>query len=355
MKNPYKSLPFTSFWPKSVSLTDTALIDPILETKFRFDIDKKFASAGSCFAQQLSTCLKEVGVNYITKESSHSLLNDSEADLYNYNTFSARYGNIYTVSQLKQLFQRAFNDSICTSHILTSDNSFIDAYRPRIQPNGFSSREELELDRKFHYKAVRSVFEELDVFIFTLGLTEAWRSSIDNDTFPVCPLVVTESVSKKDYYLHNFSLDEIERDLTEFVELLAEVNNSAKIILSVSPVPLVATGNRQHILVSNCFSKSLLRVAAGNVSSRFSNVDYFPSFEIINTIPGYFSSNLRTVTRKGINHVMKVFIKHYLSSEAEHLHSKQAKEKLETLTSEKLFEDLCDELIQGKNDLSINR
>ena len=347
MKNPYKSLPSSSFWQKSVSLTDTAFIDPILETKFRFDIDKKIASAGSCFAQQLSSRLKEVGVNYITKEPPHSLLNNSEADLYNYNTYSARYGNIYTISQLKQLFQRAFNDSQCASHILTSGNSYIDAYRPRIQPNGFSSRKELELDRKIHYKAVRSVFEELDVFIFTLGLTEAWRSSIDNATFPVCPLVVTESVSVKDYYLHNFSLEEIERDLTEFIELLAEVNNSAKIILSVSPVPLVATGNRQHILVSNCFSKSLLRVAAGNISSRFSNVDYFPSFEIINTIPGYFSSNLRTVTSKGISHVMKVFIKHYLFFEAEDRIIIQSNDKLETQKSENFFEDLCDELIHG--------
>ena len=345
MKNPYKSLPSSSFWPKSVSLTDTASIDPVIETKFRFDKDRKIASAGSCFAQQLNSRLKEFGINYITKEPPHSLLNDSETLLYNYNTYSARYGNIYTTSQLKQLFHRVFNDSQYDSHILTSGNYFLDAYRPLIQPRGFSSIKELELDRKIHYKAVRSVFEELDVFIFTLGLTEAWRSKIDNTTFPVCPLVVSESALEEDYYLHNFSLEEIERDLVEFIELLAEVNKSAKIILTVSPVPIVATGNKQHVLVSNCFSKSLLRVAAENISSRFSNVDYFPSFELINTIPDYFSSNLRTVTPKGIDHVMKVFIKHYLPFGVEQSNSVQIKNKLETQNSEKFLEELCDELI----------
>ena len=111
-------------------------------------------------------------------------------------------------------------------------------------------------------------------------------------------MVLCDSIPQKDYYLHNFSLTEIEQDLSEFIELLAVVNKSAKIILTVSPVPLVATGNRKHVLVSNCYSKSLLRVAVGNILENYSNVDYFPSFEIVNSIPGYFSSDLRTVTQK---------------------------------------------------------
>ena len=345
MTNPYKSFPSTSFWSKSVSLTDTALIDPIIETKFRFDKDMKIASAGSCFAQQLSSRLKEIGINYITKEPPHSLLNDSEVVLYNYNTYSARYGNIYTISQLKQLFQRAFNDSRYDSHILTSDNYFIDAYRPRIQPKGFSSRGELELDRKIHYKAVRSVFEELDVFIFTLGLTEAWRSKLDKTTFPICPLVVSKSLRQEDYYLHNFSMDEIERNLEEFIDLLKVVNKSAKIILTVSPVPLVATGFKDHVLVSNCYSKSLLRVAAGNISAKYSNVDYFPSFEIVNTIPGYFSNDLRTVTQKGIDHVMKVFMNHYLLIGSNDNTNGQPDENVKIDSYNNIFEEQCDELI----------
>ena len=347
VKNPYKRLPSSSFWSKSVSLTDTALIDPIIETKFRFDKDMKIASAGSCFAQQLSSRLKEIGLNYITKESPHSLLNDSEAVLYNYNTYSARYGNIYTISQLKQLFQRVFNDSQYDNHILTSDNYFIDAYRPRIQPKGFSSLEELELDRKIHYKAVRSVFEDLDVFIFTLGLTESWRSKTDNSTFPICPMALCDSIPLQDYYLHNFSLTEIEQDLEEFIDLLSVVNKSAKIILTVSPVPLVATGFKNHVLVSNCYSKSLLRVAAGNISEKYSNVDYFPSFEIVNTIPGYFTSDLRTVTQKGIDHVMKVFIKNFLLLDSESC-QKQQKDLKKLKSNVDRFDEQCDEIIYEK-------
>lgn len=349
MANPYKSFPSSSFWSKSVSLKETALIDPIIETKFRFDKGFKIASGGSCFARQLSSRIKDLGINYITKEKPHSLLNDSEVELYNYNAYSARYGNIYTVSQLKQLFVRAFRDSKNDSHILSSKNSFIDAYRPRIQPKGFSSREELELNRKIHYKAVRSVFEELDVFIFTLGLTESWRSKTDNATFPICPMALCNSIPQKDYHLHNFSLTEIERDLAEFIELLAVVNKSAKMILTVSPVPLVATGNRKHVLVSNCYSKSLLRVAAGNISEKYSNVDYFPAFEIVNSIPGYFSSDLRTVTQKGIDHVMRVFFDHYLLLDSSRTRSEKKQDPKVVELHQNIFEKQCDEIIHENN------
>ena len=38
--------------------------------------------------------------------------------------------------------------------------------------------------------AVREMFERLDVFVFTLGLTEAWRSRIDGAVYPLAPDVV---------------------------------------------------------------------------------------------------------------------------------------------------------------------
>jgi len=140
-------------------------------------------------------------------------------------------------------------------------------------------------------------------------------------------------------------MDEIERNLEEFIDLLKVVNKSAKIILTVSPVPLVATGFKDHVLVSNCYSKSLLRVAAGNISAKYSNVDYFPSFEIVNTIPGYFSNDLRTVTQKGIDHVMKVFMNHYLLIGSNDNTNGQPDENVKIDSYNNIFEEQCDELI----------
>jgi len=82
----------------------------------------------------------------------------------------------------------------------------------------------------------------------------------------------------------NFGVAEIVADMQLFVEKLLGVNPRAKMILTVSPVPLIATYEDRHVLVSNTYSKSVLRVAAEEISKRNPMCDYFPSYEIITGI-----------------------------------------------------------------------
>ena len=83
------------------------------------------------------------------------------------------------------------------------------------------------------------------------------------------------------YAFVNFTVPETVEDLTGFLASLRSVNSKAKVILTVSPVPLVATYEDRHVLVSTTTSKAVLRVAATEVSSAHAWVDYFPSYEII--------------------------------------------------------------------------
>jgi hypothetical protein len=81
--------------------------------------------------------------------------------------------------------------------------------------------------------------------------------------------------------------------------------------LTVSPVPLIATYEDQHVLVATTYSKAVLRVAADVVSKADPRICYFPSFEIItgNHARGrYFDDDLRSVTAAGVDHVMSVFM-----------------------------------------------
>src|SRR5690606_17108846 len=68
---------------------------------------------------------------------------------------------------------------------------------------------------------------------------------------------------------------------------------------------------RRHVLTSTMYSKSVLRVAAEEVSRDDDKVQYFPSYEIImgpHAGGRYFELDLRGVTRAGVDHVMKVFM-----------------------------------------------
>lgn len=103
-------------------------------------------------------------------------------------------------------------------------------------------------------------------------------------------------------------------DLAAAVALIRAKNPSARLLLTVSPVPLIATMEDRSVLVSTTYSKSVLRVAAEEIAAQDMLVAYFPSYEIIAgnfTRGGYFAPDLRSVTEEGIAHVMRLFMQHY--------------------------------------------
>jgi len=105
----------------------------------------------------------------------------------------------------------------------------------------------------------------------------------------------------------------------EFVETLRAVNPRAKLILTVSPVPLAASASGNHVLPATIYSKSALRAAAQEAAEDLENVFYFPSYEIITGPQArgrFFAEDLREVTEKGVEHVMRVFLRHAAGLEA---------------------------------------
>jgi hypothetical protein len=313
--NPYKSLPDKAFWRRAVAAPAPSEVDPVGVFNLRIGRKTKVATAGSCFAQHIARYLKSSGYNYYVAEAGHPIVPASVRKKNNYGLFSARYGNIYTARQLWQLFQRAYGQFTPAEDAWKdSDDLFRDPFRPTAQPGGFVSRKELTADRRQHLAAVRTMFETLDVFVFTLGLTECWRSRADGAVFPICPGVEGGKFNAKRYEFYNQTVEDVVVDLTQFRNALADINSKAKIILTVSPVPLVATADPgAHVLSATTYSKSVLRVAAETMRRSFANVHYFPSYEIITGAfnrGAYYAGDLRNVVEDGVSHVMRLFMAH---------------------------------------------
>lgn len=299
--HPYSGLPDYAFWHRAVAGVYPFELDPVVSAPFRFTRTSAVGAAGSCFAQHIARVLRHRGYNYLQAEGAGD--------------FSAQYGNIYTARQLLQLFDRAYNTFRPTLHSWRRpDGQWIDPFRPRVFDGGFASEAEVEAARKDHLSAVRRMFESVEVFIFTLGLTEAWRYRGDGSVLPLPPGVVGGANNTNEYEFVNFTADEVANDLTLFWKRLLSVNPDSKLILTVSPVPLVATYEHRHVLVSTTQSKARLLVAADSVVSGLENASYFPSFEIISN-PGnahrYFEKDLRSVNRAGVAHVMRIFLSHF--------------------------------------------
>ena len=133
------------------------------------------ATIGSCFAQHLGSNIAKAGFDYFVAESCPGELPPAEARSRKFGIFSARYGNVYTVRQALQLFDRAYARFQPAEHIWRRGPAFIDAFRPQIEPAGFATAGELLGSRSLHLASTRRVFEECHWLILTLGLTEGWR------------------------------------------------------------------------------------------------------------------------------------------------------------------------------------
>src|SRR5262249_8013529 len=150
---------------------------------------------------------------------------------FGYGIYSARYGNIYTVRQLLQLARDAESGTVDALNVWTKDDRFFDALRPNIEPAGFDSAEEALSLRKQHLDRVRRLFQRMNVFIFTLGLTEAWVDRRTGRVFPTAPGTIAGDFDPDIYAFRNFSYDEIHDDFVEFLEIVRARNPNLRVIL----------------------------------------------------------------------------------------------------------------------------
>lgn len=309
--HPYETYPPRQFWSKAVSRNfcpdDVVTVQSPLLKK-----TDQIASAGSCFAANIIPYLKKVGFDYLKTEYTHFIFDDIPPENMAYGTFSAGYGNIYTTRQLYQLLLRCLKQFSPQEDRWITNKGVIDPFRPGLKYHALSEKEH-ELMLGSHLKATLEAFSTCTVFIFTLGLTEAWVSTLDGAVFPVCPGTINGVFDPTRHAFVNFTLDEVYHDLKNFILLLRETNPEVKIILTVSPVPLVATATPRHVLSATTYSKSVLRVAAEQACLEFDYVHYFPAYEIATGPQApfeFFEKDRRTVTKEAIDTIMAAFLAH---------------------------------------------
>ena len=345
--NPYKDIDAQQFWKNSVAGIKRDTLDPVFAAKFAIAKKDKVATAGSCFAQHIARTLSKSGFNYYVTETAPQDLSTEQAHLHNYGVFSARYGNIYTVRQFVQLIERAYGKfRPDEGYWIRKDGALVDPFRPQIEPNGFKDAEALKASQETLFAAVRSLIENMDIFVFTLGLTEGWRSKVDGAVFPLAPGVAGGVPDPDRYEFVNFTAEEVTIDLFKAIDLIRGINPSCRVILTVSPVPLIATYERRHALVSTTYSKSVLRVAAQTVADAVAEVDYFGSYEIITgsySRGAYFHDDLRSVTDEGVAHVMGVFMRNYTGTGSDAPPQKTDSAPSSVTRSKALFDIVCDE------------
>lgn len=310
-QNPYEGLPPGRFWRTGVADASPLGLKGLYEKKWAIKPSDKIAAAGSCFAQHISRFLRAEGYSVIDQERAPMGLLAEQHQTYGFSMYSARYGNIYTVRQLLQLAQEAISGQARTDIVWEKEGRFYDALRPNVEPHGHATPEDVIAHRQIHIVKVARMLLDMNVFVFTLGLTEAWENTQSGLIYPTAPGTLAGEFDDTIHAFRNFTAHEVRKDMMEFISAVrAYRERQFRLLLTVSPVPLTATASGRHILQASIYSKSVLRGVAGQLGMAQNYIDYFPSYEII-TNPAsrgvFFAPNLRSVTPEGVQTVMKVF------------------------------------------------
>jgi len=345
MDHPYIGLEDKAFWRASISDVNALHISNIFTPKFEISKTDAICAAGSCFAQHIGRKFKEWGFKFIDMEVAPRFMDPADLEKFGYGMYSARYGNIYSVRQLLQMFQRADGSFVPEELYWETKGRFYDPFRPSIEPNGFESIRELELDIAFHQTQINRMLGNTDLFVFTFGLTEGWVNNSDGSVLPTCPGTLAGEYDDTKYSFHNFTHSEVLADTEKFIRYATKRNPNMKFLFTVSPVPLTATASGQHVLPATVYSKSVLRGVCGELYEKYDNVDYFPSYELVSSHPMramFFNPNLRTVSKLGVEHVMGAFLESIGGTKDFH----ESEGGTIAIPEERTEEDVaCDELI----------
>lgn len=310
--SPYSDLPPRAYWRSGLG---APVPNDFYRPKWPIDKTTPIATAGSCFAQHIGRALRGAGFTILDSEPAPEDLPPERHLDFGYGMYSTRYGNVYTLRQMLQLAAEAFGETeMCDEVWRLPSGAYVDALRPTIEPEGLRNAEAVRAFRSRHLERVRKVLLEMDVFIFTLGLTEAWVRADNGRVYPLCPGTVAGDFDPNAHRFHNFEYPEIVDDFRALRALLDRHRGGRplRFLLTVSPVPLTATAAGHHVQVSTVYSKSVLRAAAGALSQGDPDVDYFPSYELI-TSPwageSRYAANQRSVAPAAVELVMSTFLR----------------------------------------------
>src|SRR3990167_3138258 len=127
------------------------------------------------------------------------------------------------------------------------------------------------------YFSMLQKISQSDVVVMTLGLVENWYDRKRGQYLNVMP---TRDFDRDDFECRVLSYDDVVADLRSIVGRIGTLCD-AKIVLTVSPVPLVATFRDQDCIRANAYSKAVQRAAVEAICMENDRVDYFPSYEIV--------------------------------------------------------------------------
>ncbi|HVI28588.1 GSCFA domain-containing protein [Hansschlegelia sp.] len=305
---------FHSQWPKREA--GSRLVggcDPYHEPRFKFSKESSFFTIGSCFARNIEEYLGRAGVRVATYDldfpNSELKANSRRNDLL------VKYtpGSIHL--EIASAFGRV--DPLPDERYLVAtdkNGGYHDVMLPFDYPAVTLER---GMERRRQIRELFAGIANVSVVVITLGLIEHWYDNELGIYINSRPGPRVEKLYPGRFAFRQLDLAENRALVEASLDIVHDVNPSAHVILTTSPVPLGRTFTEDDVIVANAYSKAVLRVIAQEMARKYSFVDYFPSYEIVTMSPPdmAWEQDLRHVRDTMVGEVMKKFFASYFTGD----------------------------------------
>jgi len=278
------------------------IFEPYLAPEFSFDRSDRIYMIGSCFARGLELSLANQG---FLVESSASEFNTFE--LSSKGVTQLGFTNKYNTFSIRNELEWAIDPSIAcpdSIYVQIGPDRWVDPHtNPTLKFVGYEDT----VARRRIINTVTGRIVNCQLIVITLGLIEAWYDHASHYYLNMTP---TQEMLKNHPDRFSFHVSSYHQNISnleaiyDLLQTYCQVEHN--IVVTVSPIPLMATFSPRDIVIANTFSKSMLRTVAEEWSARHANVHYFPSYEIA------LNSEPATVWSEDGRHIKGDFVKHII-------------------------------------------
>jgi hypothetical protein len=290
------------------------LASPTVKPGFRIGPQDTVFAIGSCFARNVEKALEGAGLRVLSREFD---LGEVGASLEDGANFFNKYSIHSVLNDLTWALERRKFPGEATLLPMGPD-SFVDA---QLGMGRLDFPVETVMAFRHRYLDAMRAVADADVVILTLGYVETWYDRKLDLYLNVTPPVQAVKAEPGRFEFRVLSYRDVLRGLEQVHALLEKHRTKPlRMLVTVSPVPLLATFRDVDVLVANAYSKSVQRAAIEEFVLEKTGVDYFPSYEFVtlsNPEVAWSRQDYRHVSQDVINRIMDNVLSNYMDGETE--------------------------------------
>lgn len=248
--------------------------------KFKLNSTDKFFCIGSCFARNIEEHLIYSRMEVLSKRVYSPLEEWSNRP----NAFMNKYTLSSMLNELRWVTEPV---DVSADMFFEVDGGWLD---PQLSPAAHPTSFERVVERRYYLSnEVFSRVRQADVVVVTLGLVEAWFDNMTGLWLNGSPPLRNIKAQPGRFSFTVTSVAQNRDWLEQVRRALKALNPAARIIVTVSPVPMDTTFSARDSAVAHTLSKARLRVVADEFVQQYEDADYFPSFEMVSLAPRVIS------------------------------------------------------------------